>query len=600
MAAAVNGYELQLSTFGNLLLSSGVDLVTFQRARSDLKNSMVEIQKMMDDITPGLAALAAEKINTFRQRELIDKQISELDQMEAESPAVHDLIATARQLSDVLAQKADLVEKLDLMMQQRLENLQKVKLGFSDLADQFDATIEQRKNRDLFQRQKGVLGFGAIRQLRDEAGTLLVWAWKMVTPEFWIDRFTKIWEGAGLVAASLTLVLAGTMILLGRLRKAILKSLSGQFIEGLGQWHRIVRDLVNQSVFHGGMVLVIFLYSRLTVLFAASPFLELMANLMLVLLISRWFCTVLSGWPETFGLSAEKSASVRRFVKSTGLFACFYLVLQSMLAPGAGMLISLRMAFALVLLVWTFRLWRDVRLSQFQDKAVQEKLQADLLPGFGWKALLLTIGGVTLFLDMIGFGSLSRHWLRCWGITGAVILWWGAFFCLLREWGAFYREKSRSERDELLYDDYPVQWLMIRFGRFIWFGSLVIVMLLTWGNPQTVLTKFYQVLAHPIKVGNMEFSMLGFLYAALILLLTYIATRFWRWIFQTKFLNRSGMEVGLQDSLTTITKYVIWIFGVLFALHAFGLNTASLAVAFGALGIGLGFGLQNIFNNSLT
>ncbi|MCF8051144.1 MAG: mechanosensitive ion channel [Desulfobacterales bacterium] len=60
------------------------------------------------------------------------------------------------------------------------------------------------------------------------------------------------------------------------------------------------------------------------------------------------------------------------------------------------------------------------------------------------------------------------------------------------------------------------------------------------------------------------------------------------------------MDAGLQDSITTITVYVIWMLGILVALHAFGLNTTSLAVGFGALGIGLGFGLQNIFNNFVS
>tara|TARA_B100001093_G_scaffold292608_1_gene279286 strand:- start:238 stop:408 length:171 start_codon:yes stop_codon:yes gene_type:complete len=35
-------------------------------------------------------------------------------------------------------------------------------------------------------------------------------------------------------------------------------------------------------------------------------------------------------------------------------------------------------------------------------------------------------------------------------------------------------------------------------------------------------------------------------------------------------------------------------------LGALGVNSASLAVAFGAVGIGLGFGLQNIFNNFVS
>ena len=115
-----------------------------------------------------------------------------------------------------------------------------------------------------------------------------------------------------------------------------------------------------------------------------------------------------------------------------------------------------------------------------------------------------------------------------------------------------------------------------------------------------VLASIYQGLGRSLEIGSMSFSFLGLAYAVLVLLLTQAAARLWRWIFQTKFLNRSGMEVGLQDSITTITVYVIWMLGILVALHVFGLNTASLAVAFGALGIGLGFGLQNIFNNFIS
>jgi small-conductance mechanosensitive channel len=60
------------------------------------------------------------------------------------------------------------------------------------------------------------------------------------------------------------------------------------------------------------------------------------------------------------------------------------------------------------------------------------------------------------------------------------------------------------------------------------------------------------------------------------------------------------MEEGLQDSITTISIYVIWLFGILFSLNALGFNSTSLTVILGALGIGLGFGLQNIFNNFIS
>ncbi|MBU2644011.1 mechanosensitive ion channel [bacterium] len=60
------------------------------------------------------------------------------------------------------------------------------------------------------------------------------------------------------------------------------------------------------------------------------------------------------------------------------------------------------------------------------------------------------------------------------------------------------------------------------------------------------------------------------------------------------------MEHGLQESIKTLTIYVIWVLGIIISMNVFGLNPTSLVVIFGALGIGLGFGLQNIFNNFMS
>jgi len=71
-------------------------------------------------------------------------------------------------------------------------------------------------------------------------------------------------------------------------------------------------------------------------------------------------------------------------------------------------------------------------------------------------------------------------------------------------------------------------------------------------------------------------------------------------VFRKNILQQSGMEEGLQDSVVTISVYVIWSAGILFALNAVGFTATSLTVVLGALGIGLGFGLQAIFNNFIS
>jgi small-conductance mechanosensitive channel len=67
-----------------------------------------------------------------------------------------------------------------------------------------------------------------------------------------------------------------------------------------------------------------------------------------------------------------------------------------------------------------------------------------------------------------------------------------------------------------------------------------------------------------------------------------------------KVFAEKAVEPGLQDSITTIFIYLMWGIGIVMALSILGVSATSLAVVFGALSIGIGFGLQNIFNNFIS
>jgi len=59
-------------------------------------------------------------------------------------------------------------------------------------------------------------------------------------------------------------------------------------------------------------------------------------------------------------------------------------------------------------------------------------------------------------------------------------------------------------------------------------------------------------------------------------------------------------DVGLRNSLSAFTQYVVIIIGCLIALRAIGIDPTALTVFAGAVGIGVGFGLQNIVNNFVS
>jgi small-conductance mechanosensitive channel len=83
---------------------------------------------------------------------------------------------------------------------------------------------------------------------------------------------------------------------------------------------------------------------------------------------------------------------------------------------------------------------------------------------------------------------------------------------------------------------------------------------------------------------------------ALLALLVWATRRTTHW-FVDHVLARRGVDVGLREALGAITRYAVIGFGTLVILQAAGINLTSLNVLIGALGVGLGFGLQNITSN---
>jgi len=68
----------------------------------------------------------------------------------------------------------------------------------------------------------------------------------------------------------------------------------------------------------------------------------------------------------------------------------------------------------------------------------------------------------------------------------------------------------------------------------------------------------------------------------------------------SRLLARTAMDRGLQYAVGRITYYVLLVIGLMVALQTSGIEVGSLTVVLGALGVGIGFGLQNIVNNFVS
>jgi small-conductance mechanosensitive channel len=78
--------------------------------------------------------------------------------------------------------------------------------------------------------------------------------------------------------------------------------------------------------------------------------------------------------------------------------------------------------------------------------------------------------------------------------------------------------------------------------------------------------------------------------------LVWVTRRLTRWLVDGV-LARRGVDVGLREALGAIARYLIMTLGTLVILQSAGIDLTSLNVLVGAIGVGLGFGLQNITSN---
>ena len=80
---------------------------------------------------------------------------------------------------------------------------------------------------------------------------------------------------------------------------------------------------------------------------------------------------------------------------------------------------------------------------------------------------------------------------------------------------------------------------------------------------------------------------------------TYIVRRFKK-MTENYLLSKLKMDAGLKHTMLTLINYGVWIFISLMTLSILGIQLKNLAILFGALSVGIGFGLQNIVNNFVS
>lgn len=160
----------------------------------------------------------------------------------------------------------------------------------------------------------------------------------------------------------------------------------------------------------------------------------------------------------------------------------------------------------------------------------------------------------------------------------------------------------------LKHSDYGLLWTqdiiplfhkLLEIGLFLLAG-FVFLWLNGWYNNATVRMTVNDFFAQVLfTLGDKEVTASTVLMS---ILAVSIVVWFGKWLRQItyRWIYSGVTDLGVRNSLSVLTQYVVILLGLLITLRIVGIDLTTLTVFAGALGIGIGFGLQTIANNFIS
>ena len=100
--------------------------------------------------------------------------------------------------------------------------------------------------------------------------------------------------------------------------------------------------------------------------------------------------------------------------------------------------------------------------------------------------------------------------------------------------------------------------------------------------------------------GDTPVTIWMLLYFLLLLVFLFFGTAILKRWFVYKLLGRTSLDIGVQHAIGTIFRYVLMVLGFMLILQFLGVDLSGFTIIASALGVGVGFGLQNITNNFVS
>ena len=596
----IKTYDSQNTVHSQLLLVSSPRIEDLENA---IKDNRLALRTLADRVETFQKNWDSKSISLQKTAELIElarKQLADIRQSQLSDDQKQQLETATQKLLDALWEKKQLGERYLKIHGDLLDELKSALTAKKDIGEKLAVQLESLKKASFLQRLDHLhrlSGKALVDDLRFFRSRILA----VFSSATWKALWDQIKTGGFGRWFIFFVALAAIIMFRGRYMNT-LKRIE-EMCEG-PKWYyrRLGLLLLRRSLPYLAITLLFGIYSLVRFSLLNIEVGRFLFYIPLVLLITRWGLDYirhgLRGQPA--GWRSFVSSHLRRFLRVYRIAVIGFLILLWIAGRNSLLVWMMRTVVAAWFLAWTYVFWQRMKPVVAEGarlgQAAPNPKRVALVKGWTY----LVFGG-DIVLNLFGYGYLAGQLFRSWNGSIALLFWGWISLNALREWNRDFRARAAAaDEDNPLTSGYHWRWSLIQLARAVWLIVVAAGIVRVWDPSGFIWSRLGHFFGLTITIGSIKLSFKGIILAIVIVFITHLALRVGRALLEEKILDKRSLERGLKDSILTISSYLGWGLGLILALGILGVNTTSLAVIFGALSIGIGFGLQNIFNNFIS
>ena len=598
--AQIKEYDSQNTVHEQLLLMDRVQTEDLENAIRENRLESKALSKTIEGFQQNRDSQSIGFEKTSERIEFTRQQVLDIRQSNLPGPRKGQLVEIIQQLLKILDEKKRVEERYLQIYDDLLNQAKSALETKTAVGDRLTETLDKLKKTSIIQRMDPYhdLSTGA---LLDDLGSLR----DRILAAFKFDTWKQLWGQirlGGLIPWMLFLaMLAAIVVLRGRFRR-FLERIEDRCEGSDYHYRRLCLLLLRQSLGYLGLTLLFGVYSSVHFSLFDIGLGRFLFYVFFVLLVARWgILFIKHGFigPQT-AMRSLVFLHLKRFIRFFRMAIVVVMVLSltaGMDSPLAWTARNVMMAAFLGLAVVFWQRIKPVLVDQVREGLpAPDPSRMALMRGLTY----LVLGG-SLVLNLSGYSTLAAQWFRAWAESVVLVFWGWMSFKVLQEFHHDFRTRlTAGDRQKPATSGGYLRWSTIQLAWIVWFFTLTAALVWVWDPSGVIWSGLKRFFGLTFTVGSLNLSIKGMILAILIVFITHLFLRVGRSLLKEKILDKQQIERGLKDSILTIASYLGWALGLILALGFLGVDTTSLAVIFGALSIGIGFGLQNIFNNFIS